>query len=53
MSSLTISITETDLQLLAVRRPRRDSKRIFGAPGLRVGRNAQALAASAASSRGS
>ena len=51
MSSLTISITEIVLRCSPP--PRRGcSKRTFGAPGLRLARNAQASRASAASSRG-
>ena len=41
MSSLTISITEIDFRC-SPSDASGDSKRIFGAPGLRVARNAQA-----------
>ena len=53
MSSLTISRIETDLMCSAAIGPARESKRIFGAPGLRSDSNAQASSASAASSRAS
>ena len=53
MSSLTISRIETDLMRSAPIGPARELNRIFGAPGLRSVRNAQASSASAASSRAS
>ncbi len=52
MSSLTISITEIDLRC-SPSEAFGCSKRIFGAAGLRVARNAHASRASAASSAAS